>query len=455
MAKTILIKNATAIATLGKEQRLLQNAHLLIEGNLIKKLGEGDFFCEADEVLNAKDKVVVAGFVNTHHHFCQTLTRAFPLAINSKLFDWLINQYPVWAGFDHEAIFLSTQIALAELMLSGCTTSTNHHYLYPKGQTKFLDTEILAAKEIGIRFQPTRGSMTLGEKDGGLPPDSVTEFDENVILDSERLIQTYNDESFGSMLKIALAPCAPFNVSKFVMRESAKLAEKYGVSLHTHLAETEDETAYCLENFGCRPLDYLEEVGWLREKVWLAHGIFFNDAEIQKLAKFKIGIAHCPSSNARLGSGICEVNKLRKAGCPVGIGVDGSASNDSSNILSEIRQALLLTRVKYGAEAIKVEDVLEMATFDGAKCLSRDDIGKIEVGKCADLAIFDLNHLNYSGAEDPLGAIVLCQATTVDTLIVNGEIKIRNKEFVDFGLQEKIFRHREKAKKLLKKAGVL
>jgi 8-oxoguanine deaminase len=313
-----------------------------------------------------------------------------------------------------------------------------------------IDAEIGAARRIGIRFHPTRGSMSVGAREGGLPPDSVVQKEDTILADCERLIQTYHDPTPGSMLRIALAPCSPFSVSPELMRETALMAERHDVRLHTHLAETRDEEAYCLERFGRRPVDLLQDVGWLGSRTWLAHGIHFNAKEVVRLGRAECGIAHCPSSNMRLGSGIAPVLGLRRAGCPVGLGVDGSASNDSSHMLAEVRQALLLTRLARGAAAINVRDALRMATIEGARCLGRDDIGTLQAGKRADIALFDLRGVAYSGAEDPVAALLLCAPSPVHTLIVNGRVVVENSELRTLRIEPVLARHRRMAAKIVR-----
>jgi 8-oxoguanine deaminase len=428
----------------------IPNGYVLIEGSTIKDVGTGDSSRhDADEVINAHNKVILPGLINTHHHLFQTLTRAHPLALDVGLFQWLKTLYPVWARIDEEAVRLSALVGMAELMLSGCTTTTDHHYLFPRGQARLIDAEIAASKVIGIRFHPTRGSMSLSEKDGGLPPDSVVQDEKTILKDCERVIDEYHDPSPGAMTRVALAPCSPFSVTPALMRETARLARAKGVRLHTHLAETNDEEDYCRAKFGCRPVDYLEQVGWLGDDVWLAHGIFFDDDEVTRLGRAHVGVAHCPTSNMRLGSGVCRVNDLRRAGSPVGLGVDGSASNDSSHMLAEVRQSLLLTRLIHGADSLAVTDALRLATVGGADCLGREDIGTITPGKMADLAVFSLDDLGYSGAGDPVAALLLCHPRRVDTLIVNGQIVVRDGSLITLDLLTTIEAHRNKAKGLL------
>jgi cytosine/adenosine deaminase-related metal-dependent hydrolase len=374
--------------------------------------------------ISARHMVVIPGLINTHHHLWQTLTRAYLPTADAELFDWLRTLYPLWARLDEEAMYVSALVGMAELMLSGCTTTADHHYLFPRGQTQLIDIEIEAARRIGIRFHPTRGSMSVGRSKGGLPPDSVVQSEEKILADSERLIRRYHDPRPGSMLQIGLAPCSPFSVSPRLMREMAELARRHRVRLHTHLAETRDEQRYCLRRFRKRPLEILRDVGWLRDTTWLAHGIYFNRSEVAWLGRARVGIAHCPTSNMRLGSGLAPVLALRRAGCPVGLGVDGSASNDSSHMLAEARQALLLNRLGHGAAALGVHDALRMATAEGARCLGRSDIGSLEVGKRADVALFDLRDIGYSGAGDAVAVLLLCAPTRAHTLVVEGRVVV-------------------------------
>jgi 8-oxoguanine deaminase len=445
-----LIKNALVLATMEEEREPISNGYVLIEGSFIKEVGSGDAApIQAEQVIDASDKVVLPGFINTHHHLYQTLTRAYPPALNAELFDWLVSLYPVWARLDEEAVRWAALVGMAELMLSGCTTTTDHHYLFPRGQTRLIDVQIEAARDIGMRFHPTRGSMSLSQKDGGLPPDAVVQTADEILKDSERVIDAYHDPQPGAMTRMALAPCSPFSVTPELMRETARLARDKGVRLHTHLAETKDEEEYCLSQYGVRPVDLLEKTEWIGDDVWLAHGIFFNDDEVARLGRARVGVAHCPSSNMRLGSGVCRVNELRRAGSPVSLGVDGSASNDSSHALAEVRQALLLTRLIHGASAMRIMDALQLATVGGAACLGREDIGTLTPGKAADMAIFALDDLGYSGAGDPLAALLLCQPTRVDTLIINGRIVVEGGVLATLDIHSIVQQHRRKARQLI------
>ncbi len=377
-----------------------------------------------DEVFDASQHVLLPGLINAHHHFYQTLTRSHPVALNKELFSWLTSLYPVWARLQPEMVEVSTQIALAELLLSGCSTASDHHYLFPQGLEDAIDIQVAQAQQFGVRVHLTRGSMSLGQEQGGLPPQSTVQSEEVIMADSERLIRRYHDHTEGAMIRVALAPCSPFSVSTELMKMTARLAEQHQVQLHTHLAETHDETAFCQQMFGLRPVDYLESVGWLSNRVWLAHGIHFNDQEIGRLGQAGVGIAHCPSSNMLLASGQCPTLSLEAAGCPVGIGVDGSASNDGSNMITEVRQALLLQRLRYGARKITHQKVLDWATRGSAACLGRDDIGDIAAGKQADLALFRLDDIQFAGAGDPLAALILCGAQRADRMMVAGRWRV-------------------------------
>ncbi|MDV2857947.1 8-oxoguanine deaminase [Oceanimonas sp. CAM02] len=395
------------------------------DNTIIELVAKGDVPQHSiDDTFDASEHVLLPGLINAHHHFYQTLTRAHPVALNKELFSWLTSLYPVWAKLQPEMIAVSTQIALTELLLSGCTTANDHHYLFPQGLEQAIDIQMEQAHRLGVRVHLTRGSMSLGQEQGGLPPQSTVQSEETILADSERLIHRYHDHAAGAMSRVALAPCSPFSVSSELMKASARLAEQHDVQLHTHLAETHDETEFCQRMFGMRPVDYLESVGWLNKRTWLAHGIHFNEEEIIRLGKAGTGIAHCPSSNMLLASGMCPTLDLEAAGCPVGLGVDGSASNDGSNMILEVRQALLLQRLRYGASKITHQKVLNWATQGSAACLGRDDIGEIAVGKQADLALFRLDDIQFAGAGDPLAALVLCGAQRADRVMVAGRWRV-------------------------------
>lgn len=428
--KLFLLENAETLVTMNSQRDILNTGWVAAKDGMIIAVGSGS----APDIIegiqrnkferhDAAGCVVLPGLVNTHHHLYQTRTRAYGPVNNRELFDWLKKLYPVWAQLTDDQFYQGALVGFKELLRSGCTTTTDHHYLFPKDASDHLiDITILAARDAGIRFHPTRGSMSVSEKDGGLPPDSVVQDEDTIMADCERVIEKFHDPSPGAMVRIALAPCSPFSVSPELMKNTAALARKHGVRLHTHLSETQDEDAYCLQKFKLRPVDFLESVDWLGDDVWLAHGIWFNDEEISRLGKAGVAIAHCPTSNMRLGSGVCRVRNLRAAGSPVGLAVDGSASNDSSNMLAELRQTLLLHRVIHGAGGMTVGEVLEMATLDGAGCLGRDDIGSLSVGKACDMAIFDLSAIGYDGAHDPLGALLLCHPEPVREVIVGGKV---------------------------------
>ncbi|WP_315738543.1 MULTISPECIES: 8-oxoguanine deaminase [unclassified Bradyrhizobium] len=369
---------------------------------------------------DASAHVVIPGLINTHHHFYQTLTRALPAAMDRELFPWLKALYPVWAKLTPEALDAAVTVAMAELMLSGCTTTTDHHYVFPAGLEDAVGIEVAVAKRLGIRVLLTRGSMNLSERDGGLPPDSVVQDEDTILADSERVVATYHERGPDAMVQIALAPCSPFSVTGSLMQKTAALADKLDVRLHTHLAETEDENRFCEAMFGCRPLDYLEEQGWLGPRTWLAHGIFFNAEEMKRLGKARTTITHCACSNQLLASGCCPVCEMEEAGVGIGLGVDGSASNDGSNLMQEVRSAFLLQRARYGVSRISHKDALRWATKGSAACVGRPELGEIAVGKAADLALFKLDELRFSGSGDPIAALVLCGAHRADRVMVGG-----------------------------------
>ena len=426
-------------------------AGLVVDGETITEvLGAGSGPAgRVDVEFDASGLVVTPGLVNCHHHFYQTLTRAFPAALNKDLFPWLTELYPVWARLDEESIELSTRLALAELMLSGCTTASDHHYLFTDALSSAVDIQVEVAEQLGARVVLTRGSMSLGKSDGGLPPDEVVQNPDVILAESERLISRYHDSSPGAYTQIALAPCSPFSVTPELMRSTAALARDHDVLLHTHLGETEDENDFCLERFGMRPVDYLADVGWLAGDVWLAHGIHFNEDEIERLGSAGVGISHCPSSNMVLASGICRTRELEAAGASVGLGVDGSASNDCSNAMQEVRQAFLLQRLRYGAANVGHDDALRWGTAGGAAVLNRPDLGQIAPGQLADLALFDLEELRFSGHGDPVAALVLCGARTVRHLMVGGEWRVTNGEIPGLDLEQLRLRHQAAATSLV------
>ncbi|GGA72765.1 8-oxoguanine deaminase [Neiella marina] len=403
--------------------------------------------------FNAANLVLLPGLINCHHHFYQTLTRAVPAALNKELFPWLQTLYPIWANLDEESIYLSTQLALAELLLSGCTTAVDHHYIFSQSLQHATDVQVEASATTGARVVLTRGSMSLGQSAGGLPPDSVVQQDEQILLESQRLIDAFHQSHSGSKCQIALAPCSPFSVTPELMKQTAELAKRNDVLLHTHLAETEDENQFCLRQFGMRPLDYLESVGWLQQRTWLAHGIHFDAAEISRLGQVQIGISHCPSSNMVLASGICPTQELTNAGVRVGLGVDGSASNDGSNLIQETRQAMLLGKLKYGAANFSHHHALQMATAGGAALLHRPELGSIAVGQQADLALFSLDEPRFSGAADPLAALLLCGAHQAKHVMVAGQWQVTDGAMVNLDIEALVAKHQAAAQRLLKQIG--
>ncbi|MGO4675924.1 8-oxoguanine deaminase [Bosea sp. 2YAB26] len=395
-------------------------------GAIVELLAAGSAPAQpVDETFDASDHVVLPGLINTHHHFYQTLTRAHPAAIDRELFPWLKALYPLWARLTPDDLRLAVRVALTELLLSGCTTAADHHYLFPKGLESAVDIAVDEARALGIRMTVSRGSMNLSQKDGGLPPDAVVQDEETILADSERVLSLFHDPKPGSMIQIALAPCSPFSVTPALMAKSAELAARFDAPLHTHLAETQDEEAYCLQVYGKRPLDLLEDAGWMRPKTWLAHGIHFSCEECERLGRAGVGICHCPTSNGVLASGFCRTRELEAAGSPLGLGVDGSASNDGSNLMEELRHALLINRLHYkSASAVTARDVIRWATEGSARCLGRSDIGRIAPGMQADLALYRLDELRFSGAHDPVAALVLCGANRADRVMVAGRWRV-------------------------------
>jgi cytosine/adenosine deaminase-related metal-dependent hydrolase len=411
-----------------EQRREIPDAGIFVRDGWIEDVGPTDELpSEADEIIDLSNHIVLPGLINTHHHLYQTLTRVIPEAQDADLFQWLKTLYPIWAGMRAEDMRLSTELGLAELALSGCTTASDHHYIFPNDCT--LDAQIEAAHTIGVRLHASRGSMSLGESQGGLPPDRVVETEEDILKDTERVIAAYHDPEPGAMTRIVVAPCSPFSVTGDLMRESAKLAREHGVQLHTHLAETIDEEHFCIEQFGHRPLAYAEALDWSGSDVWFAHAVHIAPDEVVRMASSGIGVAHCPSSNMRLASGIAPVRRYRAEGVNVGLGVDGSASNDSSHMLAEARQALLLSRVGAAIDPeidgqhplMTARQALELATLGGAAVLGRNDVGSLEVGKAADFIAIDLQRISYSGAlHDPVAATVFCEPVGVDYNFIHG-----------------------------------
>jgi cytosine/adenosine deaminase-related metal-dependent hydrolase len=430
-----LIRDARLVVTMDDQRRRIPGGYVVVDGETIAEVGAGEPppSVNAGRTIDARGKVVLPGLVNTHHHLPQTLTRNVPRVQEAPLFTWLTELYEVWRGTTADAVDAAARVGLGELLLTGCTTTTDHLYLFPRGEERLIDVEIAAARDLGIRFQPTRGSMSRGRREGGLPPDDVVQDEETILADSLRLIREHHDPRPGAMTRIALAPCSPFSVTDGLMRRTADLAREHGVRLHTHLAETLDEDAYCLEMYGCRPVEYLRRLGWLGPDVWLAHCVHVSADEARLFGETGTGVAHCPSSNFRLGSGIAPVRALLAAGAPVGLGVDGSASNDSSNMLAEARQALLAHRTGTDPSRwISAEEALWMATRGGARCLGRDDIGALVPGRAADIILIETRRLSYAGASsDILAALVFTPfPEPVDTVMVNGRVVVEGGELV-------------------------
>ncbi len=444
---TLLLKHADLLVTMDAARQRIPDGGLFVRDNEIVQVGPtADLPETADTVIDAAGMVVLPGLVNTHHHLCQTLTRC--IAQDNVLFDWLVTLYPIWARLTPEAVYVSAKVGLAELMLSGCTTSSDHLYIYPNGVR--VDDEIQAAVELGIRFHATRGSMSLGRSQGGLPPDNCVEDEPFILRESRRAIETYHQADRFGMVRVALAPCSPFTVTADIMRSSAELARAYDVRLHTHLAETKDEEEFCLEKFGARPVDYVASLGWTGPDVWHAHCVHLNTAEVSLFATTGSGVAHCPSSNMRLASGIAPVRAMRDAGVRVGLGVDGSASNDSSHLLAEARQAMLLQRVTGNPSALGAQEALEIATLGGASVLGRDDIGSLAAGMAADFIGYRLDRLSFAGARhDPLAALVFCTPPNVDLSVINGQVRVRDGAIVGLDTHALARRHNEISRKLI------
>ncbi len=447
---SLLIKRATLLVTMDDQDHRWDDGCLYIVDQVIQQVGPTVQLPDtADRVIDARGSIILPGLVNTHHHFYQTLTRNLPAAQDADLFTWLRIHYPIWARLTPEAIAVSTQVALAELMLSGCTTSSDHTYIWPNGAR--LDDQIAAALQMGVRFHAARGSMSVGESQGGLPPDSVVEDEDAILADSQRVIEQYHDANRYAMLRIVLAPCSPFSVSPELMRQSVKLARAYGVQAHTHLAETRDEAEYCQMTFGRTPVELAEDLGWTGPDVWHAHMVHPSASEIERLGRTRTGVAHCPTSNMRLASGIAPLGALRRAGARVGLGVDGSASNDGSHLLAEARQALLLHRVLGDPAALSAHAALQLATRGGAAALGRDDIGALAPGMAADCIGYRLDTLGLAGGavHDPLAALVFCQPPHVDLSVINGRVRVQEGALLDVDLPVLVERHNALARTLV------
>lgn len=441
----ILIKQADVIVTMDAGRRELAGADVLIRDGVIAGLGVG--LTTTGTVVSAQGCVVTPGLVNTHHHLYQTLTRAVPGGQDALLFGWLKTLYPIWARFGPEEMFVSAQVGLAELALSGCSMTSDHLYLFPNGAR--LDDTIAAAAEVGLRFHPTRGAMSIGESAGGLPPDRLVEQEDAILRDCIRVIDAHHDAREGAMVRVGIAPCSPFSVSRDLMREAALLARDKGVMLHTHLAENDEDIAYSLAKFGCRPGQYAEDLGWTGADVWHAHCVKLDAGEIDLFARTGTGVAHCPCSNCRLGSGVAPLRGMREAGVKVGLGVDGSASNDAGNLILEARQAMLLQRVANGADAMSARQALEVATLGGAQVLGRPDCGSLAIGKRADIAIWDVSGIESAGSWDPVASLILCGPTRVRDLIVEGRMIVRAGQMMTLDLPRVIGRQNHLAKRLM------
>lgn len=453
---SLLLKDAEWIITLDNGGHRYQQADILIDGPAIKAIGPDLPAGDGDEVLDARGKIVLPGLINTHHHLYQTLTRNIPATQDVPLFPWLVTLYEIWRELTPEAVRQGAMVGLGELLKTGCTCSSDHHYVFPCDQGKeLIDAEIQAAREVGIRFHATRGSMSLGKSQGGLPPDEVVQDEEEILADSERLIQQYHETGPYAMCQVALAPCSPFSVTPELMRDSANLARRYGVMLHTHLAETLDEEDFCLEKFGRRPVAYMADLGWLGPDVWFAHAIHLNHAEIALLGETKSGVAHCPASNMKLASGVCRVKDLLQAGAKVSLAVDGSASNNSSNMWNELRIAYLLQKLSFGNDGLTAEEVLRLATVGGARVLGREDLGYLAPGMAADLILINFEDLGFAGGQhDPVAAIITCgDSQLVDTTIVNGQVVVREGRLVKVEEEEIIRQANRVSREMLDRAG--
>ena len=445
---SLLLKNVSALLTQNADQSVITDAGLYAENGVITAMGPTSSLpSSADDVIDAAGCVAIPGLVNTHHHLYQNLTRAVPAGVDASLFGWLQALYPIWARMGPEHIHVSTRIGLAELALSGATCVADHLYMFPNGAR--LDDEIDAAVETGVRLHATRGAMSIGESDGGLPPDALVEDEAAILSDCIRVIDAHHDARPGAMVRVGVAPCSPFSVSRELMRDAALLARDKGVMMHTHLAENDEDIAYSLEKFGCRPGQYAEDLGWTGDDVWHAHCVKLNAEEIDLFARTGTGVAHCPCSNCRLGSGIAPIRAMRDAGVKVGLGVDGSASNDAADLLADARQAMLLQRVAIGVDGMKAREALWLATKGGAEVLGRDDLGSLEVGKRADFAVFDMTGMETSGAWDPIAALVLCAPLRAKHTYVEGRPVVRDGRVVSFDLEKTLRRHRELTAELM------
>ncbi len=462
MNHSLLIKNPLLCARMdgnyGSNDMVnaFRGGHIFIENGVIQSVGPRPFKGQAEEEIDASRMVVTPGLVNTHHHFYQTLTRNIFNVQNEGLFNWLITHYEIWREISEEAVYTAAKLAMVELLKSGCTTTSDHHYLFPASTSgQLIDAEFRAAQELGMRFQPTRGSMSLGKSDGGLPPDDVIQSEKAIQEDTLRLIKKYHDDSPGAMTRIALGPCSPFSVTPELMKQTVEMGKEYNLQIHTHLAETLDEQQFCIDTFGMRPFAYLQSLGWIRDNAWFAHSIHLNDEEVALAGKERMGVTHCPTSNMRLGSGIARIKELLRSGARVSLGVDGSASNDSSNMLMELRNAMLLSRLREQDKWLTAEDVFYMGTRGGSDVLNRTDIGQISEGKQADLNLMSMDKVEYSGAlHDPLAALIFSVSMQpFDYVIVNGEVVVREGKVPHVDEKALIKQHQDLSEKVVENAG--
>ena len=450
----VCVRNADLVVTMDAERREIRGGWVAIDGGFVTAVGVSGSEPPASRTIDAAGCLVTPGLVNTHHHIFQNLTRAFAPALAGDLFHWLRTLYPVWSRLDSEAAYVSAWVGLAELALGGCTTSTDHLYLHPRGGGDLISAEIEAARELGFRFHPTRGSMSLSEKDGGLPPDSVVQDDDEILADCERLVALHHDPAPGAMVRVALAPCSHFSVTPDLMARTAELAERLDVRLHTHLAENADDSALCEATHGCRPVEFLESVGWGSDRSWIAHCVVPNAAEIDRLARWGTGVAHCPSCSQLIGLGVAPIREMRDAGVPVGIGCDGSASTDCASLWLETRGALLLARLRGGPQAMGAREALEMATLGGATCLGRDDIGALEPGRAGDLVVWPLEGVRFAGAlSDPVEALLRCGPVEARHTVVAGQSLVTDGRLTAAALDEMLAHHRRIAGEWLEAAG--
>jgi 8-oxoguanine deaminase len=448
----LLIRRALAVATLDDRDTVLRDADVLVVGREVRAVGHGLAAPDGARVVDGSGKVVIPGLVNTHHHMYQSLFRAVPAVQDATLFEWLVGLYPLWAKIDPEAVRISALVAMGELLLSGCTTAADHFYLFPRSQpATLIDETVAAARELGLRFHPTRGSMSVGTSQGGLPPDHVVQPEDEILRDSERFIRAFHDPAPRSMCRVGLAPCSPFSVSPELLRDTAVLARRHGVTLHTHLAETADEEQYCLRRFGKRPFAFVRDLGWVGPDVWFAHAVHLNDDEVAEMGRTRTGVAHCPSSNLRLASGIARVPDLLAAGARVGLAVDGSASNDSSDLLAEVRQCMLVHRLGTGVRAMSARTALRLGTRGGAEVLGRDDVGRLAPGMAADLAVFDVEDIAYAGAlHDPVAALAFCVGRRrAELVVVDGQVVVEHGRLLRVDEARLVHRQNELAARLL------